>query len=254
MSKYIIVKLKKGKTTYEILSHHGAIEKWKENGKKENDWQHCLYSDEIFKNLSKGERPTKEELLVSFGDIDQKTILQIIASDGDIQLTQTDRKEILDNKRKAIITNINKNWVEPKTKKPYSIMQINSALTTIKAKIDMVKPIEEQVKLIMKDLILKLPMTKNTSIEGSLTIPNIYVGKVQSSLKKYCTQKKEKWTEYGWVVDVSLSSSEFDPLFQFLTKATCGDFQFISEADLPPQPNNNIKEDSRDKKNIKNNK
>ena len=158
MSKPQIVRFKKAKSTFEILINHGTIEKWKEGGKKDEDWRNVLYAEEVFKNSSKGERPTKEELSESFGDVDIKSILQNIALNGEIQLTEKDRKEMIDQKRKAIISNINKNYVDPQTKKPYPIIQIDSALTSIKAKIDIQKSVEEQVKLILKDLILKLPL------------------------------------------------------------------------------------------------
>eukprot|EP01091_Cochliopodium_minus_P019887 TRINITY_DN8508_c0_g1_i1.p1 TRINITY_DN8508_c0_g1~~TRINITY_DN8508_c0_g1_i1.p1 ORF type:complete len:255 (+),score=65.51 TRINITY_DN8508_c0_g1_i1:39-803(+) len=247
-----IIKMKKGKTTYELLVNHGSVDKWKEDGKKEEDWRKVLYVDDLFKNSSKGERPTKEELAESFGNFDLKTIQQTIAFSGEIQLTTNDRKELTDNKRKAIINIINKNYVDPQSKRPYSVVQIDSALTSIKAKIDIQKSAEDQVKLIMKDLVLKLPLTKVAAFEGKLIISNSHVGKVQSNLKSFCSVGSESWSDNSWIVKVSLTTSEYDPLIQFLTKSTNGDFQFESDMNSPsPSTNSKHGKNNTNKKNNK---
>ena len=216
-----------------MVNNSSAIEKWKE-GKKDEDWNNVLFVEEVFKNSTKGERPTKEELTETFGNIDLKAIFQQIALKGELQLNSNDRKEMTENKRKAIINNINKNFMDPQTKKPYSVVQIDNALNSIKAKIDMQKSVEEQVKTIVKDLMLKLPLTKVVSVEGKLIIPLSLTGKVQSNLKNYCVIKNESWTDKSWIVNISLTHSEYDSLIQFLTKTTNGDFQFESDVSFQP--------------------
>jgi len=159
----------------------------------------------------------------------------LICTEGEIQLTQADRNKMVETKRKQIINYIHKGWVDPKTKKPHSIVMIDNALTSIKARIDMEKSVEEQVKSFMKELVVKLPLSKIEQMEGVLIIPTKFVGQVQGFLRNHCTVMGEKWVEDGCQFTVSLSSSDYDVLIQNVTKATQGDFNF----DVPSLNNSN---------------
>ena len=93
------------------------------------------------------------------------TVLKTICLEGELQLTAKDREKMIEEKRKRIVDLIHKGYVDPKTKKPYSAVQIESALTTMKAKIEMEKTAENQMKEILKQLILLLPLSKVEKME-----------------------------------------------------------------------------------------
>ena len=46
MEKPIVVRLKKGKKTFEALTHHGAVELWRA---KRADWSTVLVAEAVFK-------------------------------------------------------------------------------------------------------------------------------------------------------------------------------------------------------------
>lgn len=62
MEKAIVVRLKKGKRTFEVLTHHGKVGAWRD-GKA--DWNDVLFVDRILDH--KGEQYTHDILVEAFG-------------------------------------------------------------------------------------------------------------------------------------------------------------------------------------------
>ena len=221
-----------------------------------------------------GEKPTQEELKQAFGTNDMKQVsfkqnnkkqnkkkthkypknknLQTIVLNGELQLTANDRKLLVENKRKQIVNLINKEYINPTTLKPYGIVQIDSALTSIKAKIEIEKRAEDQVKTILKTLILSLPLKKVEEMEGTLKIPLKFVGQVQSFIHKHCKVISENFESENCVFNLQISSSEYDNFILNLTKSTNGDFQFdvpqLSNINSDNNNNNNNNEKKGGKK------
>jgi ribosome maturation protein Sdo1 len=68
-----IVRFKSGKATFEILTKPGACLKYRQ-GKLGFD--SVMFADEVFKNFSKAERPTREELV--YDDDTAMTVTMIV--------------------------------------------------------------------------------------------------------------------------------------------------------------------------------
>ena len=65
--------------------------------------------------LEKVLRPSAEKLLKAFKTEDQTEIAQIILEKGDLNLTTDQRRKMVEEKKKQIVTFIAKTYVDPKT-------------------------------------------------------------------------------------------------------------------------------------------
>ena len=95
---------------------------------EEIDILEILEIDAIFKDASKGLRATTEDLIDAFETEDEIEIAKIILKKGELQLTQNQRKELADQKRKQIINFISKHAVDPKLNIPHPPARIENAL------------------------------------------------------------------------------------------------------------------------------
>lgn len=239
--KPISVKLKRGKNTYEILVHHGTVDRWRD-GKL--GWGKVTYADEVFKNASKGDRYTDNDLESEFGTCNVEECMQIIAREGDVQLTTEDRRKMIEDTRKQIVQYIHKHYVNPKTKSPHPTIAIENALKQQRYVVTE-EPVERQVQKIMKKMIEVLPMRKNeiTTMMGTFTIPNEHMGKVQGVLGKYANIVSQNYGARECTVEVSFTSSDFDALNLAILQASKNESRFEASGSSggSAQPDNSNK-------------
>jgi ribosome maturation protein SDO1 len=119
---------------------------------KKKDISAVLVSDEIYTDSGKGTRPSSEKLLKAFNTEDQTEIAQIILEKGDLNLTTDQRRKMIEDKKKQIVTFIAKTYVDPKTHLPHPPLRIEQAMKDGRVSIDPQKNVDEQVKEIVEKL------------------------------------------------------------------------------------------------------
>ena len=117
----IVARLETFGETFEILLDPAAMDQIKAG--KEIDLLEYLAVEDVFNNARKGTRPTEEMILKAFGSTDIKEIAQKIIAKGEVQITAEQRKEMLQAKKKQIVTYIAANAINPQTKLPQSPAQ-----------------------------------------------------------------------------------------------------------------------------------
>lgn len=96
-----VVRMKKGKATFELLCHAGAPLKYRQGLVQMSD---VLFSDDIWKSVSKGDKHSPAELESAFGTSNEDEIKRTILEKGDIQFTAAERREFVEQKRREIST------------------------------------------------------------------------------------------------------------------------------------------------------
>jgi len=81
---------------------------------KKKDLSAVLVSDEIYTDYKKGKKPSAQKLLKAFKTEDQTEIAQIILEKGDLNLTTDQRRKMMEDKKKQIVTYIAKTYEHPK--------------------------------------------------------------------------------------------------------------------------------------------
>lgn len=122
----VAVRLKKGKTTFEIMAMNAK--EYKEGSAKLSD---CLVDDNhVYK--SNKTIASQSELLNAFGTDDVMECLKIIMDTGKAQVTVDQNRERTAQKRIEMMNEIHKMYLDPKTKKPHPITRIESAFNQVK--------------------------------------------------------------------------------------------------------------------------
>jgi len=103
-----------------------------------------LWADTIFKDVKKGLKASPDSLKKAFGTEDIIKIAEKILREGQIQLTEEERKKMIEAKRKQIINYIVKNTIDPKAGKPIPEQRIENALDQIRLNIEPFKAAEAQ--------------------------------------------------------------------------------------------------------------
>ncbi|MCV0401780.1 MAG: ribosome assembly factor SBDS [Nitrosopumilus sp.] len=163
---------------------------------KKKDLSAVLVSDEIYTDSGKGTRPSSEKLLKAFKTEDQTEIAQIILEKGDLNLTTEQRRKMIEDKKKQIVTFIAKTYVDPKTHLPHPPLRIEQAMKDGRVSIDPQKSVDEQVKDIVEKL-RSIIALKSESLKLEILIPAQFASQSYAVLKSVGSLKKEEWQNNG---------------------------------------------------------
>ena len=163
---------------------------------KKKDLSAVLVSDEIYTDSGKGTRPSSEKLLKAFKTEDQTEIAEIIMQKGDLNLTTDQRRKMVEEKKKQIVTFIAKTYVDPKTHLPHPPLRIEQAMKDGRVSVDPQKNVEEQVQDIV-DKLRSIIALKTESLQLEITIPAQYASQSYAVLKSVGSLKSENWQNNG---------------------------------------------------------
>lgn len=221
LDKAVIARIRKGGIEFEILVDPYLARDLKEG--KEVDFDELLAVEEIFKNAKKGERASNEELQKVFGTTDVRKIARTIITEGEVQITAEQRREMLESKKRQIITFLSKNAIDPRTGAPHPPSRIERALEETRVSIDIFRSVEAQIKDIVKALKPVLPL-KFEEMEIAIKVPAEHVGKAISALYNFGGIVKEEWQKDGsWICLMKIPSGMYADLMDLLGKVTKGE-------------------------------
>ncbi|RLI02218.1 ribosome assembly factor SBDS [Candidatus Bathyarchaeota archaeon] len=221
LDKAVIARLKKSGTNFEVLVDPYLARDLKEG--KKVDFDKLVAIEEVFKNARKGERASKDELQKIFNTTNIREIIKTIVINGEVQITSEQRRKMLEQKRKQIVDFISKNAVDPKTGLPHPSGRVERALEEAKVHIDIFKPVEAQIKDIVKSLRGHLPL-KFEELEIAVKIPAEHTGKAISALYSFGSIVKEEWQKNGsWVCIIKIPAGMKSRLMEILGKITKGE-------------------------------
>ncbi|MBP2172274.1 ribosome assembly factor SBDS [Methanococcus voltae] len=220
----VMARLQSHGEKFEIYVDPYLAAKFKEN-KSSVDISDILASENIYKDISKGEKAPEELLMKVFETLDSKKIAEKIILKGQVHLTSEQRKEMQEQKKKQVISIIARNTINPQTDTPHPPKRIENAMNEARVTVDLYKSAEEQINDVIKKLRLILPM-KFEKREVAVKLGGEYAGTVYHSLSEYGTIKKEEWLGDGSLVFViEIPSGIENEFYMFLNKITKGSVQ-----------------------------
>ena len=163
---------------------------------KKKDISSILVSDEIYTDASKGTRPTAEKLQHAFKTEDQSEIAEIILKKGDLNLTTEQRRRMIEEKRKQIVTFIAKTYVDPRTHLPHPPVRIEQAMKDARVSIDPHKTVDEQVKDLVEQLRTIIAL-KSENLKLEIIIPAQFASQSYAVLKSVGSLTSEEWQNNG---------------------------------------------------------
>jgi ribosome maturation protein SDO1 len=192
---------------------------------KSSSVSEVLAAETIFTDAGKGTKPSEEKLKEIFGTTDPLKIASVILKKGTLQLTTEQRKKLVEEKRRQIISFISRECIDPKTNLPHPPLRIEQAMKQIHFSIDQLKSVEEQSKEIIKLLRPIIPL-KMEKISVEIHVPPEHASKVYGTVKGFGTLKKDQWLGDGsWSAIVEMSAGTYGPFLDKLGKITKGNIQ-----------------------------
>ena len=153
----------------------------------------------VFRDARKGDRASDERIAEVFGTEDLWKISFKIIRDGDIRLTTDQRRALTEEKRKGIVNFISRNAVDPRTGLPHPPTRVEKAMDEARSRVDPFEPVETQVKRILKDLRVLLPLRFEIRTIA-VKIPPEHTGKAYGTVKNFGELLKEEWQKDGsWI-------------------------------------------------------
>jgi ribosome maturation protein SDO1 len=222
-SEHSIARLVIGSEKFEILVDPEKAWQIKQGAKV--DIREAMISDVIYKDAKKGLRASREVLQKAFKSLDPYEIGKVIIQRGEIQLTAKQRKELIESKRKQIITYISRNCVDSKTGLPLPPTRVELLLDETKVSIDPFKDAKEQALEIIKILRTKIPIKISKTLLEIRASPQ-HASKVYSLVPRYGEVLKSQWLEDGsWKGEVEVPAGLQLELIDKLNKLTQGNIE-----------------------------
>ena len=163
---------------------------------KNTSTSHILMYESIFRDVGKGEKASEEKMKKIFGTLDVIQIAKTILDKGELPLSTDQRRRLIEEKRKQIITLISRHYADPRTNLPHPPLRIEQALNQVRISIDPFKNAEGQIKDVIPALRPILPL-KMEAVSIEIKIPPQYAHSSYGTLKSFGTIKKEQWLTDG---------------------------------------------------------
>jgi ribosome maturation protein SDO1 len=222
---YLIARYETGGKVFEILVKPELAFQYKETGKP--DIREVLVGEFIYKDAKKGLKASPEDIKKVFGTEDIYAVADVILKKGELQLTTEQRRKMLEDKKKLIITYISRNAVDPKTKLPIPPQRIERAMEEARVSVDLYKPVEEQALQIVKAINRILPI-KIARALVKIEIPPSHSSKVASQLKMLGAIRKSEWRNDGsLLVEVEIPAGMQTEFIDKVNKLTQGEANIV---------------------------
>ncbi len=218
-----LARLKKGGKNYEIDVDSEKAIAFK--GGANIDIREVLKAEKIFYDAKKGLLASEHEMQQLFETSDPLEVAKIIIKEGEIQVTAEYRAKLSEQKKKKIINMIHRNGVDPRTHLPHPPQRIENAMEEAKIHIDEYKSAEQQLKEIIKQIRIILPIKLEIK-EIAVKIPPEYAAKSYSAVKSFGQILKEEWQKDGsWIVVIEMSGGLENDFYDSINKICHGNIE-----------------------------
>ncbi|MDX1595336.1 MAG: ribosome assembly factor SBDS [Nitrosopumilaceae archaeon] len=163
---------------------------------KKKDISSILVSDEIYTDSSKGTRASTDKLQKAFKTEDETEIAKIIMQKGELNLTTDQRRKMVEEKKKQLVSYISKTYVDPRSHLPHPPLRIEQAMKDARISVDPHKGVDEQVKDIV-DKLRSIIALKSENLQLEIVVPAQYAAQSYSVLKSVGSLKTEEWQTNG---------------------------------------------------------
>ncbi|MEB3851749.1 MAG: ribosome assembly factor SBDS [Desulfurococcales archaeon] len=220
---YVVAWLEVRGQRFEILVRPEHAFKFKEGEKVDLD--DVLWTDTIYRDVRKGLKASPEAVRRAFGTDDPRRVAERILREGEIQLTEEQRRKMLEAKKRKIIAYIARNAVDPKTGKPIPESRIEAAMEELRIGVDLYKPAEAQAVEIVRRLARVMPIKLARAVVHA-RIPPQFSGRIYRELARLGEVKKADWGHDGsLIVELEIPAGAQVDVVNTIQKLTRGQAQ-----------------------------
>jgi ribosome maturation protein SDO1 len=177
----------------------------------------------VFENASRAEKASEEALTKVFNTTDFETIAQRIIRKGEIHLTAEQRRKMIADKRRQVITFISRNAVNPQNNLPHPPHRIEMAMEEAKVNIDPFKHLDELVKETVKQLRPIIPI-KFAEFRYAVKIPADYAARAYGEIMTATNVERQEWQRDGsWICVLTIPAGIQEDFFSLINRLTKGE-------------------------------
>eukprot|EP00053_Salpingoeca_punica_P005646 m.55708 g.55708 ORF g.55708 m.55708 type:complete len:252 (-) comp13336_c0_seq4:723-1478(-) len=204
LTNVAVVRLRKNALRFELACFRNKVMSFRQG--LEKDLDEVLQIHTIFSNVSKGLVSSKADLEAAFPDMKEEDIILEILRKGEQQVSKEERDSQLDQTFKEVATIISDKCINPDTKRPYTISQIERAMHDIHISIQPSKSTKKQALEVMKLLKEHVPLER-ASMSVRIVLPKKEAKQVQANLKELLGAIESQ----DWQGDILEIVSSIDP-------------------------------------------
>jgi ribosome maturation protein SDO1 len=221
--KYTTARLTKGQDHFEILVKPQQALDYKLG--KQVSMSQVLLIEEVYSDSGKGTRASEEKLQKNFGTTDPVKVAEEVMKSGELQLTTEQRRQLVEDKRRQIVSIISRNALDPRSGTPHPPLRIEQAMGQIRLSIDPYKSAEEQAKLVIEELRPILPM-KMEQMKIAVKVFPEHAARAYNAFKSFGSVSKEQWQSDGSLVAVvEMPAGMYGSFIEKIGKLTQGTIQ-----------------------------
>ncbi len=220
LDESIIARLKTHGKTFEVfVDPDGALAFKRGDAVK---LENILAVEDVFSDAKNGDRPAEQDVINAFGTTDVIKIAEKIIREGELHLTTEQKKKILDEKKKRVISIIAQNAINPQTKAPHPPARIEAAMDEAGVHIDPMKEVDELVNITMKAIRPIIPI-RFEEVKIAIKLPAEYAAKTYGSVAGFGNLTKQEWQNDGsWIGVLTIPAGMQDELYSLLNRLTKG--------------------------------
>ena len=222
LDKAVIARYKHGKNIFEVLVDPEKVDAVKTGDCV--DMADVLAAEEVFEDVSKGDKATEGDLMTVFSTTDVEEIASRIIKEGEVQLTTEQRRKRVEEKRKMVINQIAQIAINPKTDTPHPPARIEIAMKEAKVHIDPFKTVDVLVSETVKAIRPLIPI-KIEETQIAIKIPAAYTGHVYDLKKKYKVTKEDWQGDGSYIAMLEFPAGMREDVFSFLNMMTKGEVE-----------------------------
>ena len=193
-------------------------------GEFDGDLEDVIAAEDVFEDASRGDRPAEEDLETVFETTDPLEIIPAVIERGEIQITAEQRREMQEQKRRALIDRIARNAINPQMDDaPHPPERIETALEEAGFTVDPMEPIENQVDEALEALRPVIPI-RFEEVTIATQLPAEYAGSVQAKVRQYGDLEREEWQPDGsWIGIVTFPAGLQNDFYDLVNEHTSGE-------------------------------
>ena len=220
LERAVVARLESHGEKFELLVDPDLAVKYRQG--EPVDLEDMVAALSIFENSSRGTRSSDEALTRAFSTTDFATVADRIIRKGEIHLTAEQRRHMIAEKKKKVITFIARNAINPQTGLPHPPQRIEMAMDEARVNIDLYKNTEELVKETVKALRPILPI-KFEEVRIAVKIPPDFAAKAYGEIQTAAQIEKEEWQKDGsWICIVRIPAGIQGEFYDLINRITRG--------------------------------
>ena len=223
LDQAVIARLEKSGSRFEVLVDPDAA-LLISSGDFDGNIEDVIAADDVFEDVSRGDRPAEENLIKVFNTTDPLLIIPEVIRLGDIQITAEQRREMQAQKHRQLITIITRNAINPQMNNaPHPPARIEAALDQAGFRVDPLKPVENQVGDALDALRPLIPI-RFEEISIAVRFSSTHAGKAQAQIRAFGTLEKEEWQNDGsWIGVVRFPAGMQDEFYNLANGLSQGE-------------------------------